>query len=468
MPNALSFLADPAYYQQIGETARNKLADLLKNVDQNSSIWNGIKDAANAPLDAYQGKMNPTLSADENGNVYMDNTAPERAMNVAGMVMGGGGAASKAIGAELGPGTLGATAWHGSPDLRNYADNGIWRTIDSIQQPAGTPYSPTNKYIDNPGYNSRYLNGIDGQEVGSNLPTRSQYDAIIQQQENEAAAAKEKYAERWRIAAQTDAGRAAIRGNVQPSSGLPRDQAAIDSARGFSRQVSPEYIVGSLDRNGQPTGAQQWNADTINAQPQGLLNPMGAPKYQDALEKARLVQNRSNTFDIEAEKNIIAQNGDADLSSIFSNPKLWDSENEETTQAGLDEMDRIYTQKAVDNLRLPSVDDISSLDDVNHKAQYEAMKSILDEKGIPYQDVSSAQSKYLEVGGKKIRFADHSNMVNDSAVRGLMPIINVAPGEYKFSDALNYVEGLDRNGQPAGQVPWSQDNQTNALSNLLK
>jgi hypothetical protein len=153
----------------------------------------------------------------------------------------------------------------------------------------------------------------------------------------------------------------------------------------------------------------------------------------------------------------IGQEGNIDIRHLVNDPKMWDSENEQFTELGQSAYQDALRSKAIDNLRRPDIQSISDLDRADHRAQYEAMKSILDEKGIPYTDTSSAQSKYLEVGGKKLRFADHPNMVKDSAVRGSLPIINVSPTEHKFSDALSHVEGIERNGQPTGQQPWDME-----------
>jgi hypothetical protein len=204
-----------------------------------------------------------------------------------------------------------------------------------------------------------------------------------------------------------------------------------------------------LERNGVATGQQPWDGKAMSV-------PAKVP-YANAISKAREVQDASNHFDINQEINNISQEGNIDVSHLVNNPKMWDSENEQFTDFGQSAYQDALRNKAVDNLRLPDIKEIGDLNNAHRDAQYEAMKSILEEKGIPYNDTSSAHSKYLEVGGKKIRFADHPNMVKDSAVRGSLPIINVSPTEYKFSDALNHVESLERNGVATGQQPWADD-----------
>jgi hypothetical protein len=99
------------HYTSSGQASR--IPDILGR----SAILGGIRDAITAPLDAWNGKMQPTLTADEDGNVYMDSPANAHAMNVAGMLMGGGSAAGTLTRTQGGAGTLGATAWHGSPHL---------------------------------------------------------------------------------------------------------------------------------------------------------------------------------------------------------------------------------------------------------------------------------------------------------------------------------------------------------------
>src|ERR1035437_8628137 len=69
-------------------TTSSRQATRIPDIVNRSSILSGMRDAVTAPMDAWQGKMKPTLSADEDGNVYMDNPAPAAAMNVAGMIMG--------------------------------------------------------------------------------------------------------------------------------------------------------------------------------------------------------------------------------------------------------------------------------------------------------------------------------------------------------------------------------------------
>jgi hypothetical protein len=158
-----------------------------------------------------------------------------------------------------------------------------------------------------------------------------------------------------------------------------------------------------------------------------------------ALKKAGDVQNENDAFDIAEEIRSLEEGGGVDLSKLFENPKFWDSENEQWTPEGQAAADGVTRKQAIENLRLRDITELSDLNLAHHKAQYAAMLEILDGLRIPYTDTSSAQSKYIEVGGRKLRFADHANQVRDSAVRGSLPVLNVAPGEATFADALRVV-----------------------------
>lgn len=158
-----------------------------------------------------------------------------------------------------------------------------------------------------------------------------------------------------------------------------------------------------------------------------------------ALKKASDVQNEKDAFDIAEEIRSLEEGGGVDLSKLSENPKFWDEENEQWTPEGQAAADSATRAQAIDNVGLLDITELSDLNLAHHKAQYAAMLEILDGLRIPYADTSSAQSKYIEVGGYKLRFADHANQVRDSAVRGSLPVLNVAPGESTFADALRVV-----------------------------
>lgn len=163
-----------------------------------------------------------------------------------------------------------------------------------------------------------------------------------------------------------------------------------------------------------------------------------------AIKAAQKIQDESNAFDLEQEIKSVSENGEADISSIGDDPRYWDAENEEFTEAGFREVDRLNEEKARDNLRLLTITELSDLDGAYHHAQYKAMLEILNGMGIEYKDTSSNSSKYLEVGRMKIRFANHANttrgvMSREYAGDGVETLFNVAPGEHKFSEALDAV-----------------------------
>lgn len=212
-----------------------------------------------------------------------------------------------------------------------------------------------------------------------------------------------------------------------------KDQADLD-ARIKARADNPDNF--QFGENSKQAAAPVGDLFSQPKQSKSIWNS-GTEK---AIKLAREEQDHLNKFDLDAEVKSLSEGGNVDLRSIDKNPEFWDAENEELTQAGYEEVDRLTLEQARNNLRLPEINELSDLDSAHQWAQYEAMKALLDGAGIEYQDVSSSQSKYLEVLGIKLRFADHANMVRDSAVRGSLPIINVAPGETKFSEALDRIE----------------------------
>lgn len=217
----------------------------------------------------------------------------------------------------------------------------------------------------------------------------------------------------------------------------PDTQTGYAGARGSEMQERPSVraVTGSMAEPAQSkVGAGgKTNAIAISDSVQA-----------SAIKAAQKVQDESNAFDLEEEIKSVSENGESDLSSLIANPKYWDAENEEFTDEGYKQVDLMNEQKARDNLRLLSITDLSDLDSAYHKAQYAAMVSILDGMGIEYKDTSSNSSKYLEVGRLKLRFANHANttrsvMAQVSNMDEVTSLINVAPGEYKFAEALDAV-----------------------------
>jgi len=63
-----------------------------------------------------------------------------------------------------------------------------WKTLDSVQNPAGTAYSPVNKYKDDPDFNTRNQQAPQSEMAGSEV-----YEAIKRRQELEEAAKRGAY-----------------------------------------------------------------------------------------------------------------------------------------------------------------------------------------------------------------------------------------------------------------------------------
>ena len=187
-----------------------------------------------------------------------------------------------------------------------------------------------------------------------------------------------------------------------------------------------------------------------------------------AIKAAQKVQDESNAFDLNEEIKSVSENGEADLSSIGDDPRYWDSEKEEFTDEGFKRVDELVEEKARDNLRLLTITELSDLDHAYHKAQYKAMLEILDGMGIKYRDTSSNSSKYLEVGRFKLRFADHANTTRGvmnaervSDTEKVTSLINVAPGDNTFSEALGAVLRESQAGFGAG-IRFSKTGNTQA------
>lgn len=218
---------------------------------------------------------------------------------------------------------------------------------------------------------------------------------------------------------------------------MPAGRFEADPARRADAEASIKAMQDEAAKVAEDEGVIVGAGEAAPVVKDSLTVPQSA---QDAaIAAARKVQNESNAFEIAEEVRSLNEGGGVDISRLADDPKYWDSENEQLTKAGLAEYDRLVLEKAKDNLRLLEITELSDLDMAFHKAQYAAMKSLLDQMMISYVDTSSTQSKYLEVAGYKVRFADHANQVRDSAIRGSLPVINVAPNEATFTEALNAI-----------------------------
>jgi hypothetical protein len=232
-----------------------------------------------------------------------------------------------------------------------------------------------------------------------------------------------------------DIGVGVMRENMRAAT--PNTQTGYAGARGSEMRERPSVraVTGPMAEPAQSKVGAGGKTDAID---------ISDSVQASAIKAAQKVQDESNAFDLEAEIKSVSENGEADLSSLIANPKYWDAENEEFTDEGYRQVDLLNEQKARDNLRLLSITELSDLDSAYHKAQYAAMVSIFDGMGIPYKDTSSNSSKYLEVGRLKLRFANHANttrsvMAQVSNMDEVTSLINVAPGEYRFAEALDAV-----------------------------
>lgn len=232
-----------------------------------------------------------------------------------------------------------------------------------------------------------------------------------------------------------DIGIGVMRENMRAAT--PNTQTGYAGARGSEMRERPSVraVTGPMAEPAQSKVGAGGKTDAID---------ISDSVQASAIKAAQKVQDESNAFDLEAEIKSVSENGEADLSSLIANPKYWDAENEEFTDEGYRQVDLLNEQKARDNLRLLSITELSDLDSAYHKAQYAAMVSIFDGMGIPYKDTSSNSSKYLEVGRLKLRFANHANttrsvMAQVSNMDEVTSLINVAPGEYRFAEALDAV-----------------------------
>lgn len=169
--------------------------------------------ANTTPQDIYEGAMNTGLGM-----------AP---MGMAGIFAGVG--AKTADVAKLGLAQELKQA--GIPE-----SNSLWREVDTISNPAGTRYSPYNKYLENPDYNTS--NNIGNQGA---LPIPEQYRSILNAQAEEQARAKTAFEEGMRAAIEADARRAALRRNLQPSGEIPypnteAQRLKLEADRGWARK----------------------------------------------------------------------------------------------------------------------------------------------------------------------------------------------------------------------------------------
>lgn len=165
-----------------------------------------------------------------------------------------------------------------------------------------------------------------------------------------------------------------------------------------------------------------------------------------AVDKAIAAANkeiaRQNEYDVQEELRSIEQGGNgADLSDIAEDPRYWDAENEEFTDAGYAEIGRRNLELAKERVERRQADELSDLNDAHQTVQAEAFAAYADALGLDSQVIySGGGSRYVtfDIGDDayKVRFADHFNTVRDSTMQSNF---NVAPGRNDFTEAIDWL-----------------------------
>jgi len=123
------------------------------------------------------------------------------------------------------------------------------------------------------------------------------------------------------------------------------------------------------------------------------------------------------------------------VESLISDPKYWDAENEQFTDRGFIEYERLIEAEGKRRANIRAVESLADLNDASHDAQADAFYAIAELRGLkPSVDYSFGGSRYITLqDGTKFRFANHGNTVRDSSMQ---PDVNVAPDQSTFTDAL--------------------------------
>jgi hypothetical protein len=123
------------------------------------------------------------------------------------------------------------------------------------------------------------------------------------------------------------------------------------------------------------------------------------------------------------------------VESLISDPKYWDAENEQFTDRGFIEYDRLIETEGKRRANIRAVESLADLNDASHDAQADAFYAIAELRGLnPSVDYSFGGSIYITLqDGTKFRFANHGNTVRDTSMQ---PDVNVAPDYSTFTDAL--------------------------------
>ena len=172
------------------------------------------------------------------------------------------------------------------------------------------------------------------------------------------------------------------------------------------------------------------------------LNGIAWVAENAAIKSANKELARQFEHDLEDKIKEIEQNGGVDLSKITNNPKFYAAEDEEFTQDGYDEIDRLTKQIAIDELGDYEVAGIDDLNDTNQTVQAEAFDAYATELGLNTTiNYSTGGSRYVEVNvgdeSFKFRFANHYNTVCDTTMQS---DINVSPGGVDFTEAIDFLK----------------------------
>lgn len=172
----------------------------------------------------------------------------------------------------------------------------------------------------------------------------------------------------------------------------------------------------------------------------------GAKQFEvaekSAFDAANKELKRQSEYDVEEEMRSIAEGGNgADLSKLTKNPTYWNAEDEEFTEAGLKEVDRLNREIAEERAGHKSATEFSDLNDAHQIPQAEAFTAYAKALGFNAKHShSTGGSSYVEISigdeSFKVRFADHFNTVRDTTMQ---PDFNVAPGRSDFTDVIDWL-----------------------------
>lgn len=164
-----------------------------------------------------------------------------------------------------------------------------------------------------------------------------------------------------------------------------------------------------------------------------------------ALDAANLERKRQSETRVESELLSMDIDGSgADVSDLLADPRYWDAENEQFTDAGLAEIDRLNRAVAEERAGFKQAISLDDLNDDDQMVMADAFHAYASALGLHAVKLYSAGgSKYVEVNvGEetiKFRFADHYNTVRDTSMQ---PDFNVAPGANEFTAAIDHLNEM--------------------------